>query len=130
MPSHAEARSNRLQSLAKGVARFIAPVFFGERRGDFSALNTVINRVNVVASEIQKSMGEQAIEMLKAIQVMTDEATDLIGTLPPGQRTQALNKLQEVIDLPIFAYTQAWVMTLELMISANKATIARSKKGK
>lgn len=125
MPQH---ERNAIRRLASNAFRFVAPVFFGEKRGSFEGFNTVIERANVVVNEIQKSMGEQGIEMIRALQVLVDEATDLVGTLPAGERTGALNQIQEVFDLPVFAYTEAWAKTIELMIAGNKAAIAASRK--
>lgn len=131
MPQHAR---NKILDLAGTVGRVLAPVFFGKRPAFRSPISPrvsqLINDANLLANEVQSSMGQQAVEMLKAIQVFHDQATDLLGVLPPGEKTNALNQIQEVLDLPAFAYTEAWVKTLQVMIAANKSTIAAAKKRK
>lgn len=135
MPQHAR---NRILEGALSLGRTLAPVLFGKeavtraRRRPLVApgVAEVIDRTNLIVNEIQKSMAEQAIEMLRAISQLTDEVTDLVGTLPASDKTSAINQLQEILDLPVFAYTEAWVKTLELLIAGNKAAIAASRKGK
>jgi len=133
MPAHTR---NRILEGALALGRTLAPVVFGKEattraraRGFVSpAVNEIIGRTNLVVSQIQKSMAEQAIDMVKAIQTLSDEITDLAGTLPKGERTSVLNQLQEVLDLPVFAYTEAWIKTLEFIVTSNKRSIAAARK--
>lgn len=133
MPQHAR---NRLLDLALSVGRTIAPVFFGaEARRQAKGRPLVgkgvidlVSKANIVANEIQASMGQQAIEALRSISTLTDELTDLAGTLPKGERTKAINDIQEALDLPVFAFTEAWVKVIEVMIASNKAAIASARK--
>lgn len=121
---------------ALSLGRTLAPVIFGRdavkkarARGITSpGVSSLINKTELVVNEIQKSMAEQAIEMLRALATLTDEITDLAGTLPAGDKTKALNQIQELLDLPMFAYTEAWVQTLKIVIAGNKAAIAAARK--
>lgn len=132
MPEHARSR---ILSGALALGRTLAPVLFGrdavkrarQRPLVAPGMSQLINRAEQVVNEIQLSMGTQAIEMLKALQVFTDQATDLIGTLPKGDKTAGLNQLQELLDLPMFAYTEAWVQTIKIVIAQNRAAIAAAK---
>lgn len=133
MPEHAR---NRILDSALSLGRTLAPVLFGrEARKKARArpiiapgVSDIIAKTELVVNQIQKSMAEQAIEMLRALAQLTDEVTDLAGTLPVGDKTKALNQIQELLDLPMFAYTEAWVQTLKIVIAGNKATIAAAKK--
>lgn len=135
MPQHARSR---ILDGALSLGRVLAPVLFGKeavRKARSKPLvspgvSQIIDRVNVVVNEIQKNMSEQAIEMLRAVQVVTDEITDLAGTLPAGDKTRVLNQLQELLDLPVFAYTEAWVQTLKIVIANNEAAIRAARKKK
>lgn len=130
----ARSPADRVLSLAGAVGRTIAPVFFGRRptfRTPVRGLSgELISKANIVANQIQMQMGQQAIEMLRAIAAFQDEATDLVGALPAGDRTKAINQIQEIFDLPVFAYTEAWVKTIEVIIASNKAAIASSRRRK
>lgn len=127
---------NRLLDLAFSVGSTVAPIFFGSEarkkaRGRLlvgPAVVDLVSKANIVANEIQSSMGQQAIEALRAISKLTDELSDLAGTLPKGERTAAINQIQEALDLPVFAFTEAWVKVIEVMIASNKAAIASARK--
>lgn len=133
MPQHAR---NRILDGALSLGRTLAPVLFGRdavkkarsRPLISPGVSDLINKTELVVNEIQKSMAEQAIEMLRALAKLTDELTDLAGTLPAGDKTKGLNQIQELLDLPMFAYTEAWVQTLKIVVAGNKAAIAAARK--
>jgi len=78
------------------------------------------------ASEVQARIAQEGIEIAKGLQKLHDDATDILGTL--GDEGTAINQVQEVLDLPAFAFTEAWVKVLEVVIRANEDTIKSIKK--
>ena len=136
MPKHLTANQTRtnFQKLIAAVGRTIAPVLFDpKRRGQFTFRDPVgpgvaklADSANIVLSEIQARIAQEGIEVARAISRLHDEATDVLGTL--GDEGTAINQVQEILDLPAFALTEAWVKVLEVLIQSNEQTIASIKK--
>ena len=83
------------------------------------------DRANIFTSEVLSRVGQEGIELAKGLQTLHDDATDLLGTL--GNDGTAINQVQEILDFPSFALTEAWIKTLEVMIRSNEDTIRAIK---
>lgn len=115
-----------IATLTKAARRI---VFLGKPPTNIDArLTNNLNSVNLIASQITQRMAVEAQEILRASAQMGDDMTDLIGRLPPHERSIAINQAQELLDLPVVAITEAWVKVLDMVIQSNKITIERIKK--
>ena len=118
------------------AARVVAPTIFDPRvraRLTFGPpitpkLTRALDSFNLVTNQVQLRLSQEGQEALKTFAEATDALTDVIGTLGGKDRLKAVAQLQEILDLPTIAVTQAWIQTLGLVIQSNKAVIASIKK--
>ena len=133
MPSHKE-RQNIIGRSISAVLRAVAPVLFGPERGRVSfrgpvspAVAEFASRANVIALQIQNRFAAEAIEIAKNVAELSDNLTDLAGTLPAGEKARFVNQAQELLDVPINTLAGAWGQTLETLIGLNRQTIQAAR---
>jgi len=133
MPSHKE-RQNIIARSISGVLRAVAPVLLGPERGRVSFRSPIspeiadfTSRANVVALQIQNRFAAEAIEIANSVKSLSDNLTDLAGTLPAGEKTRFINQAQELLDVPINTLAGAWAETLETLIGLNRQTIQAAR---
>jgi len=133
LPSHVK-RQSLIQRSISSVLSAVAPVLFGKERGRLSFRSPVspdvaefANRANVVALQIQNRFASEAIEIANNIKALSDNLTDVLGTLPAGERTRFINQAQELLDVPVNTLAGAWAQTLETLIGLNRQTIQAAR---
>ena len=133
MPSHKERQSIIARSIS-GVLRAVAPVLFGSERGRLSFRDPVsptlaefADRANIIALQVQNRFAAEAIEIANNVKALSDNLTDLAGTLPAGDKTRFINQAQELLDVPVNTLAGAWAQTLETLIGLNRQTIQAAR---
>lgn len=133
MPSHVE-RQNIIGRSISTVLRAVVPVLFGKERGRLSfrspvspALADFASRANVVALQVQNRFAAEAIEIADSVKALSDNLTDVLGTLPAGERSTFINQAQELLDVPVNTLAGAWAQTLQTLIGLNKQTIVAAR---
>lgn len=129
-------RRNLFQKGIAAIGRTIAPVLFDpKRRGQFSFRDPIdpgvaelIDKANIFTSEVLARVAMEGVEIAKGVQDLHDNFTDILGTVATKDQSVAVNQAQEILDLPAFAFMEAWIKTLEIVIQSNETIVKKLKK--
>jgi len=87
-----------------------------------------VNRLTLIGVQAQEAFAREGIPLIRNVQEVQDNLTDLVAALPGKDRPKAVNQVQELLDIPFFATLEAMIRTLEILESQSQTTIKNIRK--